>query len=150
MRRLVAVLLIGLVAVPAGAQGRSAPKSVRVRITGPDTYHVPGVVTVERDRIQGQAAKITDRLVQFVRSSDGQLVTIPRPGHRLNGQALAIVDGLLEFVGDGESERLYLPLDAVTKIEMSRVSHSRLTSSVGGITVGVPPHLPVQLVRHPE
>ena len=58
MRRLVALFLICLLAVPAGAQGPPAPKPVRVRITGPNTYQVPGVIEIRRDRISGRPVRL--------------------------------------------------------------------------------------------
>ena len=49
MRRFVALPLICLMPLPVQAQGPAAPKLVRVRVTGPATYEVPGVrCTVDR------------------------------------------------------------------------------------------------------
>jgi hypothetical protein len=137
MRRLVALLLISLLAVPAAAQSPSTAKPVRVRITGADTYQVPGVIEIQRDRISGSPVATTDHFIQFIRSADGRLLSVPRPRQRVTGNARAVADELLEFIPDGESERLYVPLDGVEKIEVSRVSHSRLISSLAGVGTGV-------------
>jgi hypothetical protein len=56
------------------------------------------------------------------RAADGsQVLAIPRPGKRLTGKARAIADGVLEFVPEGNTERFYVPLDAVVKIEANHV-----------------------------
>lgn len=136
MKRLVALLLIGLLPAPAEAQAPPAPKPVRIRITGADTYEVPGVMRLDGDRIFGKAATADSRFVQFRRSDGSRLLTIPRPGRRLTGKALAIADGLLEFVPEGNTERFYLPLDAVVKIEGSRVHRPLGPSVAGGVYAG--------------
>ncbi len=136
-RRFIAVLLIFLLPLPLGAQTPSPKRSVSVRFTGPDSYEVPGVMRLEGDRVFGNAATADSRFVQFRRSDSSRLETIPRPGKRVTGKALAIADGLLEFVPEGNAEHLYVPLDAVVKIEASRVSGSQTKSITAGLYTGV-------------
>jgi hypothetical protein len=137
MRRLVALLLICLMPLPVLAQAQPSPKPVRVRITAQEIYQVPGVIEIQEDRILGRPAATTDHFVQFNRSADGWLLSVPRPRQPVTGDATAISDGLLAFIPDGESERLYVPLDAIAKIERSHVSHSGAVSSVAGLIAGI-------------
>jgi|WetSurMetagenome_2_1015567.scaffolds.fasta_scaffold195028_2 hypothetical protein len=137
MRRLVALLLICLMPLPVLAQAQPSPKPVRVRITGQETYQVPGVIEIQEDRISGRPAATTDRFVQFNRSADGRLLSVPRPRQGVAGHATAISDGLLAFIPDRESERLYVPLDAVAKIEIARVPASRAAWTNVGVFAGI-------------
>ena len=137
MRRLVALLLICLMPLPVQAQGPAAPKLVRVRVTGPATYEVPGVWRFEGDHVVGKAVTSDTRFVQFTREDDGRVLTILRPGRRLTGIARGIAGDLLEFVSEGNAERIHIPLDALTKIEVSRERRPLGKSLAAGVFTGL-------------
>jgi hypothetical protein len=137
IRRLAAALLICLATVSVEAQGRASSGRMRVRMTGPDTYEVPGVIRVEGSRVVGKPARTAEHFVQFRRRDDTQLLTIPWPRQRWTGSARAITDGLLEFVPDNEADHLFVPLDAVTKIEVSQLSRSHSAWLAAGLVDGL-------------
>jgi len=117
MKRVVALVLACLMALPARAQEPSSTAPVRVRITGVNTYEIPGVARLEGDRINGTFTRITDSLVQVKQPGDGRLLTVLRAGQDLTGLARVIGDGLVEFYADGDKEALYVPLDAIARTE---------------------------------
>jgi hypothetical protein len=117
MKRVVALLLACLMAPPAWAQEPSSTPPVRVRITGVNTYEIPGAIKLDRNKVSGLLVRTTDRYVQFRRSEDGQVLTVLKPGQELTGRAKPVSDSLLEFLPDGEKETLFVPLDAIAKTE---------------------------------
>ena len=136
VHRVVAVVLIGLLPLPVTAGPPSSPRPVRVRITGPDTYEVPGVWRFEGDGVVGKAVTGDSRFVQFTRPDDGRVLTIPRPERRLTGTARAIPDGLLDFVPEGNTEHVYIPLDSITKVEVNQERNSLGSSIAAGVLTG--------------
>jgi hypothetical protein len=117
MKRVVALVLACLVALPAGAQEPSPTPTGHVRIMGVSTYEIPGIIKIEGNRVSGRLVRTTDRFVQCRSEGDGRLLTVLLPGKRLTGVSRTIGDGLVEFVLAGEREPLYVPLDAIAKIE---------------------------------
>jgi hypothetical protein len=136
-RRLVATFLACLLPLPVGAQAPATREPVHVRITGVDTYEIPGVIKVDRDRVAGRPAVTTDHFIQFAPSDGTRVLTVLRPGGRVTGRPSAIADGLLEFTRDGESRSVSVPLDAIVKIEVARVPPSRAVWTTTGVFSGI-------------
>jgi hypothetical protein len=136
MKRFLALLLICLLPMPVHGQTTASAGSVRVRITGPATYEVPGMWRFEGDRVVGKPVTGDSRFVQFTREDDGRVLTILRPGRRLTSTARGIDGDLLEFVPEGNTERIHIPLDALTKIEVSREKSSLGSSIAAGVLTG--------------
>jgi hypothetical protein len=139
MKRLIAAFLCCLLTVPVGAQAPSSARPVRIRITGPATYEVPGVWRFDGDRVivVGKAITGDSRFVQFTREEDGQVLTILRPGRRLTGTARGMAGDVLEFVPEGNTEHIHIPLDALTKIEVSRERRPLERSLEAGLFTGL-------------
>jgi hypothetical protein len=136
VRQIAAVVLVWLLALPATARTPSAPGPVRVRITGPVTYAVPGVWRFEGNSVIGRSVIADRRFVQYQRE-DGRVLTILRPSQRMTGNAKGTASSLLDFVPDEEGQRLYIPFDAITRVEVSRHRGQLGRSVAGGVYTGV-------------
>jgi hypothetical protein len=136
-RRLMAVVLSCLLPLPAGAQAHRSAEPIQIRITGANSYEMPGVIKIERDQITGRPRTTTDRFVRFSASDGGRRLAVPEPGSRSTGLAQAIADGLIAIVPDHERETLYVPLDAIAKIEVGRVPRSRAAWTTTGVVAGI-------------
>jgi hypothetical protein len=122
----------------AAAQTRLADPP-RIRITGPESYEIPGALRIAGGNITGSRIESIRETVVRVRTSEAdELVTIPRPGRRVVGNVVRMSEDTIELSLEDDAAVARVPLGAIAKLEVSGGrKHSRGLATAAGVGVGV-------------
>lgn len=140
MMRLARILLVVLLIVqPVLAQtARPEEKAIRVRVTGVDHYDIPGVITIEANRITGRPVTSSPNIVRFSRTDTGPVISVLKPGRRVTGEARGVEGDLLQVVSDDDQELSLIPTDSIALLERQKSPIvSRETARGIGLGAGV-------------
>jgi hypothetical protein len=133
-RAIVTLAVLGLLSSSVSAQV-AVSGSLRVRITGPDLYEIPGVLSIAGDHVTGSVVtSADDAIVQVRLPQTTELVTVPKAGRHLVGLVLSVDNNAVVLARKGQSASLRIPLDAIGKVEVSEGRrHGRATAILAGI-----------------
>jgi hypothetical protein len=65
-------------------------KVVRVRVTGVARYEIPGVITIEANRVSGRPVTRSASMIRFSRTDGEREISVLQPGLRVTGEARAV------------------------------------------------------------
>ena len=136
MIRLSCLLLTVLIVQTVVAQTASAP--IRVQVTGVARYDIPGVITIEENRISGRRPVTrSPSMIRFSRTDSEPAVSILLPGRRVTGEARRVEGGLLEFIGDDDNDVSFILTDSIFMVEREKAAiASRETARSIGLGTG--------------
>ena len=108
----------------------------RIRLTGQNTFEIPGVIRVDGRNVTSAGGPESDEnVVSFDDPTTSDRLTVVLPGKRLVGLALGVDKGILSFRTESAQKVLHIPLSAVNTFELSE---ARARPHVlRGILVGV-------------
>jgi hypothetical protein len=136
LRALAFCVCCAVAASPASGQTRAVVDAQpRIRLTGPETFEMPGLVRIDRGQVTSGARVTGDETVLRFEVPGGQPLTVVRWHQRLVGQALGVDDGALLVRVEGSSSLIRVPLDSIGTFELSEArSHAHV---LRGVLVGV-------------
>ena len=136
-QRIIAVTAACCLATAAISGQVPAPADVqpRIRLTGQNTFEIPGVIRIDGQNVTSGAHLVSDESsASFDDPITSDRLTVVLPGKRLVGQALGVDKGILSFRAEPAQKILHIPLSAVDTFELSE---ARARSHVlRGILVG--------------
>jgi hypothetical protein len=131
----VVIAVVSLPVINVDAQTLAREVGPRVRLTGSRAYDIPGVVTIDGDRISGPSVVIDEATIR-VRSADtGEPLVMARPGVRIVGRAIGVNAQVVTFIIEGHQQSIDIPLPSIGKLEVS--DRQRRSHVLRGILVGV-------------
>src|SRR5688500_9224144 len=85
-------MAVVLVLITGLAQAQSPPDGpLRIRITGGETFQIPGVLQIDRSGVTGIGIESTSEAVVRVRQPGrNEILTVPRPRQRLVGHPVRV------------------------------------------------------------
>jgi hypothetical protein len=136
LRRIVVAITVASVSLGrVYAQTPDHRLETRIRVTGAETYDIPGVLAIGGGRITGPSAVVNETTITLRSPETGQPLAVVRPGVRLAGRAIAVNQQVVSFIVEGDQNPIAIPLPSIGKLEVSE--HRSPRHLVRGILVGV-------------
>jgi hypothetical protein len=133
------VVVIAVVSMPvlkADAQTLAREAEPRIRVTGSRAYDIPGLLTIDGNRISGPSVVVTDETTLRVRSAgSGQPLVMAKPGVRIVGRAIGVNAQVVTLIIEGHRQSVDMPLPSIGKLEVN--DGQRRSHVLRGILVGV-------------
>jgi hypothetical protein len=136
-------LVTGLPQWTAAREAGSATLAAgaRVRVTAAESFTIPGVAVVGRNRIEG-AFETRDAEAVTTRDRDGRLLTLPLPDIQLSGTLMSEDEATINILRPGGEDPLVIPRAAIARLDVRRpgmkksVAKGIVLGFLGGLAVG--------------